>query len=129
MSTQSRATVKCSSNTVAAMYDSFCDWRINNQFEDDPALRIQIAGALCVNLDGGCVSGPAGGGSGRGDLCFPPGTHLPAPMGLLQNVSLIGPGRQMRKAEWERRAETSQGFSFGSSREVAGRGGVKNLLK
>lgn len=24
------------------MYDSFCDWRINNQFEDD--LVIQIAG-------------------------------------------------------------------------------------
>lgn len=26
------------------MYDSFCDWKINNQFEDDLVERIQIAG-------------------------------------------------------------------------------------
>lgn len=45
------------------MYDSFCDWKINNQFEDDLAVRIRTAGLVLsmrgVNLDGGCVSGPA----------------------------------------------------------------------
>lgn len=31
---------------MLATYDSFCDLRINNQFEDDLVERFQIAGAL-----------------------------------------------------------------------------------
>lgn len=31
------------------MYDSFCDWKINNQFEDDLEERIQIA-SLCFDV-------------------------------------------------------------------------------
>ena len=34
---------------MLATYDSFCDWKINNQFEDDLVERIQIAG-LCFDV-------------------------------------------------------------------------------
>lgn len=34
---------------MLATYDSFCDLKINNQFEDDLVERIQIAG-LCFDV-------------------------------------------------------------------------------
>lgn len=34
---------------MLATYDSFCDWKINNQFEDDLVERIHIAG-LCFDV-------------------------------------------------------------------------------
>lgn len=85
------------------MYDSFCDWKINNQFEDDLAVRIRTAGPVPsmrgVNLDGGCVSGPAMasprgcGGGWEDDLCIAPATcHVVWWLGFHQRVCLIGSG-------------------------------------
>lgn len=70
------------------MYDSFCDWKINNQFEDDLVERIQIAGLrfdvqrkyrvvdVCLGLPQLLHGG--------NDLCLVPATCLMA-VGLSPN--------------------------------------------
>ena len=74
---------------MLATYDSFCDWKINNQFEDDLVERIQIAG-LCSDVESksrvvDVRPRPATAPAPGNDLCLGPATR-PVAVGLSSNA-------------------------------------------